>query len=126
MRTTLEQLKSMDNQELFSHWRRAEFPFDKALGCGLCLTQHRNNFLRCYEPNHHGLIEHLKSLNFVDRSSPTCKGVENVYSETILRPNLEELYALRLYYDANYAPEVEPEQEAQWATQQEVLSLVKS
>lgn len=94
MRHTLEQLKAMTNEELDSLWASGGFPFDESGICGTCLTQHTYTCCLCDASEHEHLIEQVKTLLGVDcmvRGEPQ-----------ILRQHLEELYALRLFYDHLY------------------------
>jgi hypothetical protein len=87
MRATLEQLKAMSPRDLLRHWQVGAFPFDHAAPCHNCLLQHK--FLYCSVPEHAGLKAHVEQF---DGGS----------TERILQEHLEELYALRLFYDSFY------------------------
>lgn len=96
MRLTLEQLKAMSSRELRELWSESEFPFDAAKPCGQCLTGHHPGYdgqYRCKE--HVSLSEQLGRMD----QSWGCGG-------EYLITHLEELYALRLFYDHLYAKEV--------------------
>jgi len=97
MRTTLEQLKAMSNDELYKHWNKSEFPFDAAGGCHQCLTMHRYYQLNfplslCRLPEHKDLLANVAKFTAFP-------------STAMLREHLEELYALRLFYDSLYQQE---------------------
>src|SRR5882672_4917714 len=94
MRATLEQLKAMSNFQLLDHWCRNRFPFDQAR-CGACLTMHVG-MTYCQKPNEHGNL-HM---------ALTCFGLQaGTFNAAAARPYLEELFAIRLYFDSLYAPE---------------------
>lgn len=83
---TLEQLKALSDMELREHWKRGRFPFDTMSGCGSCLTMHRL-YSYCHQSSHVRFVAEVRSL----------------YTEPIsvmhdLKPNLEEIFALRLYF----------------------------
>ena len=84
MRATLEQLKAMSNEELYNLWGAAEFPFEAA-SCGYCLTNHGCGFC--------GSHKDIVPFRLAD--------------PRIMREHLEELYALRLFYDSLYPRSVE-------------------
>jgi hypothetical protein len=90
MRATLEQLKAMDKQELFKHWGDGKFPFERIPGCH-CMTGHHSGYTDCKE--HVGLVAEVTAL-------------ETFFDVHGLLSHLEELYALRLFYDHLYPQEV--------------------
>jgi hypothetical protein len=95
MRATLEQLKAMDNTELLVFWREAHFPFDRVKGCCECLLQHTYmGGIKCH-PEMTGEVARLADWT-IQGGNLTQK----------MRDNLEELYALRLFYDSLYPQEV--------------------
>lgn len=100
-RLELEQLKAMDDEELYGLWEQAAFPFDTA-SCSYCLTAHAE--LRgdcetgCFLPEHQTLIQQVAALAEPGRDGPS------IYT---LSKHLEELYALRLFFDSLY-PQTEP------------------
>src|SRR2546429_7033202 len=105
MRKTLEQLKEMSNGELHEHWAEAKFPFDNMSDCGHCLTSHNPGYDHsCKE--HEQVSEQMSKFPF--------EGGLN------LHPYLEELYALRLFYDSFYRQEAD----AQAPQQVELLAKV--
>jgi hypothetical protein len=122
MRPTLEQLKAMSLHILEAHWLDWEFPFDQAK-CGRCITGHHQELNDgCHR------IGHNKFRVLVSALGPTgasrwerWKGnhLPN-YGQTVtpkwLAANLEELYAMRLFYDSLY-PQPAPETEQAVATQ---------
>lgn len=93
MRLTLEELKAMSNEELHEHWAEAAFPFENMADCGNCLTSHNPGYIRsCQE--HEQVRETMRRFPF--------EGGLN------LQPYLEELYAIRLFYDHLYPPAEAP------------------
>ena len=90
MRYTLDQLKGMSGERLYDVWKTATFPFDMAR-CGNCLTQHKSGWAWCTK--HNGLIDAISKLG-------TWTGHESFVA--YLQKNVEELYALRLFYDNLY------------------------
>lgn len=93
MRLTLEQLKAMGDEGLRKHWTDAKYPFDLLKGCSACITQHTYTTVKC--SHHHLKIQTIAILGVGfyardDENTPT------------LRENLEQLYALRLFYDSLY------------------------
>ena len=84
---SLEELKGLDDGELFLRWLHCEFPFDNA-SCGACLTEHAyTGYVKCHENGHQDLVRAL--------------AVKNITSEGI-RPLLERLFAIRLFYKDLY------------------------
>src|SRR5260221_11174407 len=97
MRLELEQLKAMDDDDLRMHWSRGFFPFESMNTCSKCLTEHAEfKGDKNYSCDHDAMAEEILRLsrNFVHRPS----GAE-------LREHLEQLYALRLFYDSFYPQE---------------------
>ncbi|SRR6266478_2915417 len=90
MRLTLEQLQAMSDKELVGRWECGDFPFEGAK-CGYCLTNHA-----C------GMCKEHQDLVPSRLASP---------QPMRLRENLEELYALRLFFDSLYPPAVQTEEE---------------
>jgi len=108
MRATLEQLKAMSNDQLMSHWFRGEFPFDGATDCGNCLTMHGRDWsANC----HKELTAVMRPLRGDGESARPC-----------VTKYLEELYALRLFYDYLYPQQEIPEAVA---TQEVSVEVVK-
>lgn len=95
MRHTLEQLKGMSRSELYDFWMAAQFPFDKLKGCDRCLTQHHS--MPC--ELHSSIREEIQRMGDV---RPVMR--DRIGDEFV--EHLEELYALRLFYDHLYAPEL--------------------
>lgn len=73
----LSELKNVPAPDLFTMWMRAEFPFDAA-SCRLCVTQHG------YE-----LCEIHQELSKLSASVKNCEKVKD---------NLEQIFALRLFF----------------------------
>lgn len=90
MRLTLEELKAMSNEDLYQLWRDSGFPFDSVKSCHRCLTGHHLEFEDCSE--HRALAHEVTALH----------GEFDPYQLVV--NHLEELYALRLFYDSLYAP----------------------
>ncbi len=88
MRLTLEQLKAMDDKQLYSHWRQGNYPFE-FLPCHKCLTQHRTWAGGC---------EHEEHAALVVAASALPPGPQSRW----LSERIEELYALRIFYDHLY------------------------
>jgi hypothetical protein len=106
MRLSLEQLKAMSDRELRDLWRSDSFPFDSA-SCGNCLTMHaylRNVAIHaCRVSSHQELTRQVVALAPPGADVPPMHG---------LREHLEELYALRLFFDSLYLePQPAPESE---------------
>lgn len=89
MRLTLEQLKGMSAARVKTVWDNSEFPFDSMDGCRLCLTQHSTITFFCEHKNHAEIKKNIQVM-----------GQDN--SAEFLKGHLEELYALRLFYDSLY------------------------
>lgn len=107
MRVTLEQLNAMSDEDLKEHWMKGQFPFDTAKGCSKCMTMHARkteDVLTCYLPEHEALVHSAQQANIWHNHADA------------LRKNLEQIYALRLFYDSLYAAPAE--QEAEIAAQQ--------
>lgn len=108
MRYTLEQLKAMSEDLLQAHWLDWEFPFDAA-NCDRCVTGHHESFKG-------GCRFHNKLRVLVtDLGEPLAESSWWIHFKSIfhrgqdvngawLKKNLEELYALRLFYDSLYPP----------------------
>jgi len=92
MRATLNELKAMSNEELHEWWAEAKFPFEN-LPCGNCLTSHNPGYVHSSCEEHEQVRDTMRKFPF--------EGGWN------LRPYLEELYAIRLYFDSLYRPEPE-------------------
>jgi hypothetical protein len=96
----LSTLKKMSAQQLYDRWGDAKFPFDYLKGCHydmeMCLTLHRSNVFGeyCTAPGHKQLQAQ------VDRMQYHRNGIGT--TSEFLKDNLEELYALRLFYDKFY------------------------
>ena len=90
MRYTLDQLKGMSGERLYDVWKTAQYPFDIAR-CGNCLTQHIGGWSSCV---HQGLRDAVNGL-------PQVIGGTHDFVN-FLQTNLEQLYALRLFYDDLY------------------------
>lgn len=115
MRMTLEQLKAMDVDMLEAHWLDWQFPFDQAK-CGRCVTGHHEDYKNgCHVAGHNKMRVQVTRL-----STPGETAWERFksnhfpnYGQSIakewLKANLEEFYALRLFYDSLFlqpAPEL--------------------
>lgn len=95
MRITLEQLKAMSDKELFQNWMGGIFPFDvTSVRCG-CMTTH--TLSNCENKHEAFSSEVEKVLGESFYVTPETVG--------ILRKHLEELYAIRLFYDHLYDKE---------------------
>ncbi len=79
----LSELKKMSIDELYDYWSQGYFPFDY-MKCGICLTQHARG--EC-KGSHEPLIERARTMFNV---SPRFR--------ELLQANLDELFALRLFY----------------------------
>src|SRR5260221_686548 len=105
MRLELEQLKAMSDEQLGEHWVMGKFPFEM-LPCGNCLTMHDGTITRsCKE---HSFLRPPVSTWIVEGDAAIGNG---------LRINLDELYALRLFYDSLYPQPAESESNAVAAKQ---------
>lgn len=99
MRITLEELKAMNADQLFEYWVCGRFPFEYIFGCGGgCLTMHASRGCK----THQEIQAETKRMGFdvADRNRESLTPV--------LHAHLEELYALRLFYDSLY-PQPAPE-----------------
>jgi|SRR5712664_4507981 len=108
MRLKLEQLKVMDDEQLAAHWDRGGFPFEGARGCGACLTGHAIKNSLCGE-KHEALSAQVAALGDI---GPRADNMQFV------RKHLEQLYALRLFYDSLYPQPAESESNAVAAKQE--------
>lgn len=102
MRHTLEELKAMDDFQLRTLWNTGAFPFE-TMRCGKCLTEHLTYLnARGRECEHSHVVAQVARL----MSLPlfVCP------NDADLRNNVEELYALRLFYDHLYPQTVEPQE----------------
>lgn len=99
MRATLEQLRAMSNYEIARRWGDGEFPFDAAAGCGHCVTSH-DVYKACT------LAEHTEFRSRAKELWRKLEGGEGSLGDVILA-NIEEFYALRLFYDSLYSPSEE-------------------
>lgn len=91
-RIKLEQLKAMSDAELYFHWHNREFPFEMIPSCQHCLTMHST--LSC---SAHRDLAAAAQLAW-PAELPKQYG---------LHAHIEELYALRLFYDSLYPPSTE-------------------
>lgn len=91
-RITLEQLKAMDDETLKGWWREGHFPFDLVKKCCMCMTMHAREVVPCDVPEHSALVDSAQRANIWHNDANS------------LRKNLEEIYALRLFYDSLFAP----------------------
>jgi hypothetical protein len=92
MKITLEELKAMSDSELHCLWASWQFPFDKLLGtCGACLTGHSFEYrVSCgHDAFHEQIVLEMGLNHYVAVGSD-------------IRPWLENIYALRLFYDSLY------------------------
>jgi hypothetical protein len=98
MRATLDQLKAMNPEQLSSLWQMSEFPFDMAQ-CGACLSMHKTMQYckNTSESEHQALHRRIMEFGFPDGK----------FDRHIAAKNIEELYALRLFYDSLYPPAAE-------------------
>jgi hypothetical protein len=91
---TLKQLKAMSRTELLNHWGNALFPFDNAR-CGNCLTYHK--FIGCERSEHQNLVDSAKQIPL-----HKFKFKYGVDMGLGLRGNLEQFFAMRLFYADQY------------------------
>ena len=89
MRMTLEQLKAMSDDQLSEAWIVGKFPFDWMDKCG-CLLQHQEYKIKGCEH-----VEIRRAMEALPSIIPCGHDI---------RPHLEQLYALRIFFDALYAP----------------------
>lgn len=102
-RHTLEQLKAMSDDQLQVHWTQQRFPFDLMTECDACLTMHWSERKACHPEVSDATAAHLsRGESGVRTNSPLA-----------LRKNLEQLYALRLFYDHLYPQPAEPQPDEQ-------------
>lgn len=94
MRRTLEQLKALNDHDLNVAWAIGMFPFEWLDGgCQECMTQH--TISHCGVPEHQAFRDEV--INIVGPLYyPELDGIQK------LRDHLDELYALRLFYDHLY------------------------
>src|SRR5229473_3104882 len=93
MRATLKELKAMSNLQLYRHWFFGRFPFESAK-CGDCLTAHGSGRFCQRHPQITEAISVMK-LDGITQEERRCE---------VLHEHLEELYAIRLYFDSLYRP----------------------
>lgn len=99
MRLTLEQLKAMSDADLGLRWKGSRFPFEMVDCCRTCLTMHSTNPC-AYHKQMNDNTAHLEQTYRPMRLRPNSDATIG----QLLRENLEELYALRLFYDSLYSP----------------------
>ena len=104
MRHTLEQLKAMTDKELWGLWTAAQFPFENNPICGNCLTAHHSRYSQHDCIHHPVLTERITAIN-PEFFSPW---------EIVRHENIEELYALRMFYADSY--DIKEKGESPWAT----------
>jgi hypothetical protein len=90
----LEELKKMSAGELHVRWFNGLFPFDKA-SCGMCATMHGSPVRSCDHEN------------FRDMAAGIWRN-----SAKKLQENVEQIYALRLFYRDLYKNPVPAECDA--------------
>jgi hypothetical protein len=116
MRVTLEQLKTMTGEQLVEMWSAAggnQFPFDLA-DCGACLTLHAlDSHARCHPLIHQRLLE----LD-ADEGAWNLRGLP-----VTIKTHIEELYALRLFYDYLYPHKQETTDAVEETVQEEKVSV---
>ena len=95
MRLTLEQLKAMDDKGLRQLWELGSFPFEWLDCCVRCMTQHTYTSNICEVVDHQVFVAEAKKILGLDWS-PTKYPIQE------LRGHLDELYALRIFYDHLY------------------------
>jgi len=111
MRATLEELKAMSDDDLHKYWAIGGFPFELA-NCGACLTQHTyTSYMPC---------KNLHHLQFIGRIKATIGDNADIPQ---VRAHLEELLALRLYFDSLYPQPAEPEPASELIPEQEMESV---
>jgi hypothetical protein len=91
-RKALRELKRMSAGRLREHWQNARFPFDLALGCSHCLTQHATH--GCNVATHAPLVRAVLELDANFNGQMTF--------DNALRASLERLYILRLQHNNLY------------------------
>lgn len=97
MKLSLDELKAMNDKELFDQWMSARFPFESLSDCRQCLTLH--GLFGCAMGFHPNVAAQVHALG---HQTLTHRDV------SWLRAHLEELYAMRLYFDSLYPQTVEP------------------
>lgn len=97
MRATLEQLKDMSDEQLHNHWLLGKFPFESLPSCRACLTGHSFDYrVSCGHINFSAAVRSEIGANY------------EVANGARLRPWLDQLYALRLFFDDLYPQERQP------------------
>ena len=91
---TLEQLKALSDKELYYHWLHSQFPFEK-MRCGSCLTQH------VLEGNIYGR-QKRKCQHEILSDQIRALWMASYTTMDVLRHELEQLFALRLFYRDEY------------------------
>jgi hypothetical protein len=91
MRATLEQLKAMSDGDLLKHWLLGKFPFESLPGCRACLTGHSFDYRVSCDHQDFGVAVRSE----IGANHEVMNGAQ-------LRPWLDEMYALRLFYDHLY------------------------
>ena len=111
MRLTLEQLKALGDNDLKNAWEIGMFPFEwLGGGCQNCMTQHTLG--SCSMPQHKAFRDEVvKILGWL--YYPEIEGIQK------LCDHLEELYALRIFYDHLY-PQPQQLSEAKQTEQEKV------
>ncbi len=95
---TLEQLKALSHEELHEMWRSGQFPFEFAK-CGHCVTTH-GTLGYIAELEAAGEVSNMEQFRSIWKCghhefSRQARPVINILQ---LRENLEQIYALRLYF----------------------------
>ena len=100
---TLEQLKALSDEELYYHWLHSQFPFEK-MRCGSCLTQHvlqeRYSTFQL-EGNIYGR-QKRKCQHEILSDQIRALWMASYTTMDVLRHELEQLFALRLFYRDEY------------------------
>lgn len=98
--TTLDKLRAMNDDQLFSHWGRANYPFDRA-NCHTCMTGH---VCLGYCAGHQEIIDAMLGLH-----SPGYYESANIVE--FIKAHLEELIAIRMFHRDKYPLPVPVEDE---------------
>lgn len=92
----LQELKKLSDRQLYEMWKSATFPFDAAKCC-ICVTGHGAG--------------HCKAghIGFEINAKPIYVNLLQTTLDIGLRHNLDEIYALRLFYRDLYEKSVPAE-----------------
>jgi hypothetical protein len=99
MRVTLDELKAMSALEIQQRWARSIFPFDGARKCNHCMTSHHGLDTEFCSAEEHGQLR-KQAHDFWSKAVE--QAADKVFVGEIIKDNIEQFYALRLFYDSLY------------------------